>query len=90
MATALYPLARAEGLHGLAAVLEKGNAGSEVAEYCYSYAAALLRDEDEGIRLGAVQLVSFHRYSVFLFHPCEFIFSSVKSEELRRSSVFLG
>jgi hypothetical protein len=90
MATALYPLARAAGLRGLAAVLDKGNAGSGVAEYCYGYAAELLRDEDEGIRLGAVQLVSFHRYSVFLFHPCEFIFSSVKSEELRRSSVFLG
>ncbi|KAM0875579.1 hypothetical protein ACQ4PT_036695 [Festuca glaucescens] len=56
MATALYPLARAEGLRGLAAVLEKGNAGSGVAEYCYGYAAELLRDEDEGIRLGAVRL----------------------------------
>ncbi|KAM0837001.1 hypothetical protein ACQ4PT_061948 [Festuca glaucescens] len=56
MATALYPLARAEGLRGLSAVLEKGNAGSGVAEYCYGCAAELLRDEDEGIRLGAVRL----------------------------------
>jgi integrator complex subunit 4 len=61
MASAIYPLARAEGLRGLAAFLEKGNAGSGVAECCYGCAVELLRDEDEGIRLAAVRLVSFRQ-----------------------------
>jgi integrator complex subunit 4 len=79
MATALYPLARAAGLRGLAAVLDKGNAGSGVAEYCYGYAAELLRDEDEGIRLGAVRLVSFRRYSLFLLVNLYFQVSHLKN-----------
>ncbi|CAM0872595.1 unnamed protein product [Alopecurus aequalis] len=57
MASALYPLARAEGLRGLAAVLEKANSGSGVADCCYGCAVELLRDEDEGIRLAAVRLI---------------------------------
>ncbi|VAH89565.1 unnamed protein product [Triticum turgidum subsp. durum] len=57
MASGLYPLARAEALSGLAAVLEKVNAGGGVVECCYACAEKLLRDEDEGIRLAAVRLV---------------------------------
>ncbi|KAM0821886.1 hypothetical protein ACQ4PT_071880 [Festuca glaucescens] len=56
MASTLYPLPRAEGLRGPAAVLEKGNAGRGVAECCYGCALELLQDEDEGIRLAAVRL----------------------------------
>ena len=59
MASGLYPLARAEALSGLAAVLEKVNAGGGVVECCYACTEKLLRDEDEGIRLAAVQLVRF-------------------------------
>ena len=67
MASALYPLARAEGLRGLAAVLEKVNVGSGVADCCYGCAVELLRDEDEGIRLAAVRLVRFRHLQVLLF-----------------------
>ncbi|KAM3229335.1 hypothetical protein ACQJBY_060293 [Aegilops geniculata] len=57
MASGLYPLARAEALSGLTAVLKKVNAGGGVVECCYVRAEKLLRDEDEGIRLAAVRLV---------------------------------
>uniref|UniRef100_M8C8J7 Uncharacterized protein n=1 Tax=Aegilops tauschii TaxID=37682 RepID=M8C8J7_AEGTA len=57
MASGLYPLARAEALSGLAAVLKKVNAGGGVVECCYACAEKSLRDEDEGIRLAAVRLV---------------------------------
>ncbi|XP_037447721.1 protein SIEL-like isoform X1 [Triticum dicoccoides] len=57
MASGLYPLARAEALSGLAAVLKKVNAGGGVVECCYACTEKLLRDEDEGIRLAAVRLV---------------------------------
>ena len=65
MASALYPLARAEGLRGLAAVLEKANVGRGVADFCYACAVELLKDEDEGIRLAAVRLVRFCHLCVF-------------------------
>lgn len=58
MAGGLYPLARAEALRGLAAVLEKVDAGGGVVECCYGCAVELLRDEDEGVRLASVRLIS--------------------------------
>ncbi|KAG2541635.1 protein SIEL-like isoform X4 [Panicum virgatum] len=61
MAGGIYPLARAEGLRGLAAVLEKVDAGcgvgARIAECCYECATELMRDDDEGVRLAVVRLV---------------------------------
>ncbi|OEL12832.1 Protein SIEL [Dichanthelium oligosanthes] len=61
MAGGIYPLARAEALRGLAAVLEKVDAscgvGARVVECCYECAAEHMRDDDEGVRLAVVRLV---------------------------------
>ncbi|CAN6289826.1 unnamed protein product [Urochloa humidicola] len=61
MARGIYPLARAEALRGLAAVLDKVDAscgvGAGIVECCYECAAELMRDEDEGVRLAVVRLV---------------------------------
>ncbi|PUZ41618.1 hypothetical protein GQ55_9G519000 [Panicum hallii var. hallii] len=61
MAGGIYPLARAEALRGLAAVLEKVDAGcgvgARIAECCYECAVELMRDDDEGVRLAVVRLV---------------------------------
>lgn len=61
MAGGIYPLARAEALRGLAAVLEKVDAscgvGAGLVECCYGCAVELMRDDDEGVRLAVVRLV---------------------------------
>lgn len=63
MAGGIYPLARAEALRGLAAVLGKADAscgdGAGIVECCYGCAVELMRDEDEGVRLSVVRLVSY-------------------------------
>jgi integrator complex subunit 4 len=61
MAGGIYPLARAEAIRGLAAVLEKVDTscgvGAGLVECCYGCAVELMRDEDEGVRLAVVRLV---------------------------------
>ncbi|KQK22259.1 protein SIEL isoform X3 [Brachypodium distachyon] len=57
MAGGLYPLARAEALRGLAAVVEKVGTSGGAVECCYGCAVELLRDEDQSIRLAAVRLI---------------------------------
>ncbi|CAL4938832.1 unnamed protein product [Urochloa decumbens] len=61
MAGGIYPLARAEALRGLAAVLEKVDVscglGTGIVECCYECAAELMRDDDESVRLAVVRLV---------------------------------
>uniref|UniRef100_A0A0E0KC50 Uncharacterized protein n=1 Tax=Oryza punctata TaxID=4537 RepID=A0A0E0KC50_ORYPU len=54
----IYPLARAEALRGLAAVLETADARGGVVEVCYGCAVGLMRDEDEGVRLASVRLIA--------------------------------
>ncbi|KAG8074500.1 hypothetical protein GUJ93_ZPchr0006g44793 [Zizania palustris] len=58
MSRGIYPLARAEALRGLAAVLEAADTCSGVAEQCYGCAVELMRDEDEGVRLASVRLIA--------------------------------
>ncbi|CAL4913879.1 unnamed protein product [Urochloa decumbens] len=61
MAGGIYPLARAEALRGLAAVLEKVDVScglsTGIVECCYECAAELMRDDDESVRLAVVRLV---------------------------------
>ncbi|KAF8718692.1 hypothetical protein HU200_024993 [Digitaria exilis] len=61
MAGGIYPLARAEALRGLAAVLGKVDAYrcfvAGIVECCYGCAVELMRDEDEGVRLAVVGLL---------------------------------
>jgi integrator complex subunit 4 len=54
----IYPLARAEALRGLAAVLETADAPGGVVELCHGCAVGLMRDEDEGVRLASVRLIA--------------------------------
>jgi integrator complex subunit 4 len=64
----IYPLARAEALRGLAAVLETADAPGGVVELCHGCAVGLMRDEDEGVRLASVRLVScYHSIGIFGF-----------------------
>ncbi|KAF0903970.1 hypothetical protein E2562_030102 [Oryza meyeriana var. granulata] len=58
MSHGIYPLAKAEALRGLAAVLETADARGGVLEQCYRCAVELMRDEDEGVRLESVRLMS--------------------------------
>uniref|UniRef100_A0A0D9VSM8 Integrator complex subunit 4 n=1 Tax=Leersia perrieri TaxID=77586 RepID=A0A0D9VSM8_9ORYZ len=57
MSRGIYPLARAEALRSLAAVLETADARGGVVEQCYGCAAVLMRDEDEGVRLATMRLI---------------------------------
>ncbi|KAG0551636.1 hypothetical protein BDA96_01G439900 [Sorghum bicolor] len=61
MAGGIYPLARAEALRGLTAVLENVDPSSRasvgITECCYKCAVELMRDDDNGVRLAVVRLV---------------------------------
>ncbi|CAD6210811.1 unnamed protein product [Miscanthus lutarioriparius] len=61
MAGGIYPLARAEALRGLTAVLEKVDPSSRasvaITECSYQCAVVLMRDDDNGVRLAVVRLV---------------------------------
>lgn len=66
MAGGIYPLARAQALRGLTAVIEKVDPSSRVSaaitECCYKCAVELMRDDDNGVRLAVVRLVRFSRF----------------------------
>jgi hypothetical protein len=72
MAGGIYPLARAEALRGLTAVLENVDPSSRasvgITECCYKCAVELMRDDDNGVRLAVVRLVRFCRFVSILLH----------------------